>query len=750
MIAKNTGFETSSNLAQILSDENLVGAFAPPAGTADSAAVVNLSPGAYTLQISGVNSTTGVALAEVYEVPSGGATQGSSIILSSSSANPGSSLTITGGNFDPNATTTTVNFTDASGNVISLPADSVTSGKVVVTVPPYLNPSKAENSSVVVSVSITQTGTTNATSGPAAFTINALPSTGYPTGAVMVAFLQQEMVLVAAAQQSWNKIGAESGGTVDVSTLTADFTSLQTQLSTELSLIQQIQSDPTVQFTIGTYSNGQSAILNSAGLVLLDQILFAYISGTQTQQSASLVPHPNDVNPLGTLMTTILDTSPSTISQVDQSVRVLGNLVAVGCGTVAVAAKKIPALEPAAATAAALGAAMEGITVIVPATYAVGFQGAIVLGGSLTPSQLQAYQQALDDVEAAKEKAAATITAVFLNLYNGNSPGSNAAKDLVDIGVNLGALADETNASSPAGQVNDHWGLLQVNTQAWTGPEITGWPSSETVDANLNYTMSVTATGSGLSYQWYLNGTEISGATGASYSISNAQPSNSGGYYVVVKNSGGSMVSPVAVITVKEQPPVITASPSGQTVNAGSSFTLMVAATGSGLTYQWYLNGDSISGATGTSYTVSNAQSSDSGGYLVVVTNTGGSTTSAVATVTVQSVTQGGSTTVTVAYSGTITYPSYFDLEQFNSYTTSDDGTLDITISVPGPIDASVTPDESGLTYHFIGTSTVSSDGTVNATGTYTVTGYIDSLFNEIEEPGVTGSGTFETSVFQD
>jgi kumamolisin len=45
-----------------------VGAFAIPAGSADSAIVVTLPPGSYTAVVSGVNSTGGTALAEVYEL----------------------------------------------------------------------------------------------------------------------------------------------------------------------------------------------------------------------------------------------------------------------------------------------------------------------------------------------------------------------------------------------------------------------------------------------------------------------------------------------------------------------------------------------------------------------------------------------------------------------------------------------------------------------------------------------------------
>jgi hypothetical protein len=47
-----------------------VDAFALPAGSADSAFVATLPPGAYTAQVSGVNGTTGTGLIEVYDVPS--------------------------------------------------------------------------------------------------------------------------------------------------------------------------------------------------------------------------------------------------------------------------------------------------------------------------------------------------------------------------------------------------------------------------------------------------------------------------------------------------------------------------------------------------------------------------------------------------------------------------------------------------------------------------------------------------------
>jgi YVTN family beta-propeller protein len=69
VIASNAGWGTNANPAQIASAAATVGAFALTSGSADSALIVNVTAGAYTMQLSGVNNSTGVALAEIYEVP---------------------------------------------------------------------------------------------------------------------------------------------------------------------------------------------------------------------------------------------------------------------------------------------------------------------------------------------------------------------------------------------------------------------------------------------------------------------------------------------------------------------------------------------------------------------------------------------------------------------------------------------------------------------------------------------------------
>jgi len=67
-------------------------------------------------------------------------------------------------------------------------------------------------------------------------------------------------------------------------------------------------------------------------------------------------------------------------------------------------------------------------------------------------------------------------------------------------------------------------------------------------------TLKVEVTGTGLQYQWRLNGTNISGATSSTYTISNASAASAGSYTVKVTNSGGSATSNPAVVEVFSGP----------------------------------------------------------------------------------------------------------------------------------------------------------------------------------------------------
>jgi PKD repeat protein len=69
LVASNDNWETGASTAvQISGASAQVGAFALTAGSKDAALLLTLQPGAYTVVVSGVNATTGVALVEVYDV----------------------------------------------------------------------------------------------------------------------------------------------------------------------------------------------------------------------------------------------------------------------------------------------------------------------------------------------------------------------------------------------------------------------------------------------------------------------------------------------------------------------------------------------------------------------------------------------------------------------------------------------------------------------------------------------------------
>jgi hypothetical protein len=82
--------------------------------------------------------------------------------------------------------------------------------------------------------------------------------------------------------------------------------------------------------------------------------------------------------------------------------------------------------------------------------------------------------------------------------------------------------------------------------------------------------------------------------------------------------------------------PEVTVSPGNQTILVGNSVTFTATAMGqTPLTYQWQFNNANISHATASVYTLTNAQTADTGDYTVTVSNQFGTTTSLPVTLTV-------------------------------------------------------------------------------------------------------------------
>ena len=180
-------------------------------------------------------------------------------------------------------------------------------------------------------------------------------------------------------------------------------------------------------------------------------------------------------------------------------------------------------------------------------------------------------------------------------------------------------------------------GIPDLSDPLAVSPTISAQPVSQAAAVGTTVTFSVTAAGA-QSYQWYLNGTAILGATGSTLSIANVQGSNAGTYSVQITNPTGTVTSNSVTLAVTSAP-AITTQPASQAVNAGNSVTFNAGASGTPTpTYQWYFNGQAIAGATAASYAIAVVQNSNAGSYAVTATNTAGTVTSNTAALTVAAV----------------------------------------------------------------------------------------------------------------
>ena len=173
---------------------------------------------------------------------------------------------------------------------------------------------------------------------------------------------------------------------------------------------------------------------------------------------------------------------------------------------------------------------------------------------------------------------------------------------------------------------------------------ITSQPGNVTVCSGYSSPVSFTIGASGAtSYQWQVLELklwiDIKYETSATYTITPGEKGfstrDAGVFRCVVTFPLGTQNSNSAYFTVNTKPS-ITTHPVSQSVNEGESVTFNVAASSSlTKTYQWYKDDIAIEGATETSLTLNNLQSSDDGGYKCIVTNECGPTTSNTATLTV-------------------------------------------------------------------------------------------------------------------
>ena len=209
----------------------------------------------------------------------------------------------------------------------------------------------------------------------------------------------------------------------------------------------------------------------------------------------------------------------------------------------------------------------------------------------------------------------------------------------------IGGATNQAYAVASFAETN--WGIYDVNVTCdgnttnsddatlLSVPKILTNPLTQAVELYDSVTLTVSATGHGLTYQWNKGGSPISGKTASSYTLGNFVDSSRGTYTVGVTADGSTTTSAGAVLSLK---PTITVQPVSQKIDLGADAVLSVTAIGMGHTdgYQWKFNTGTIGGATASTYNLYSFSDASIGSYTVVVTSDGNSITSSAALLTLQ------------------------------------------------------------------------------------------------------------------
>jgi hypothetical protein len=211
-----------------------------------------------------------------------------------------------------------------------------------------------------------------------------------------------------------------------------------------------------------------------------------------------------------------------------------------------------------------------------------------------------------------------------------------------------------SDITSSCGFISSNAAVLTVNSPV----TITTQPANVSACTGDNATISVVASGSSLSYQWYKNSValadagNISNSATSALTISSVSASDADSYTVQITAACGTPVMSSASVLSLSTTPTITTQPVNTLICTGQSLSLsIVVSSGSSVIYQWKKdgidvvdNGTTITGATSATLTISSTTASDAGNYTCSVSTSCStpaiSNTAVVTTTTSSSITQ--------------------------------------------------------------------------------------------------------------
>lgn len=152
-------------------------------------------------------------------------------------------------------------------------------------------------------------------------------------------------------------------------------------------------------------------------------------------------------------------------------------------------------------------------------------------------------------------------------------------------------------------------------------PSITLQPKPATVCEGGAVTLSVTATGTDITYTWKKNGGIVSNGNEPVLMIDAATLLDEGDYTCLIEGACGPSATTVAAKLLVTEKPGIRTQPVDKSQKEGDTLTVSVVASGESLSYQWSKDGQMIDGATSATYRKVKIAKADSGVYSCMVYN---------------------------------------------------------------------------------------------------------------------------------